>query len=138
MTGYRRGFMWATLIASTVVALGIFLQAYSITAYIAGAGKDALDLHSNVGFAVLHPLEVIAFIGLIVALWGSWREVAFAFLLPLIGTIQIALAPSDTDKPYSGWVHGLHGLLAIVVLVLAAILAHRAMRALGLRRAAAV
>jgi hypothetical protein len=129
MTGTKRGFLWANLVLAAIVVLGVPIQAYFITAYATGAGEDALDAHGFIGGVIVHPAEALAFIAALVAYWGLWREVAFNFLLPLVGTIQLFFAPPDEDRA-SGWVHGFHGLLAIVVMVLAAIVVHRAMRRL--------
>jgi hypothetical protein len=129
----RRIFLWINLVAASVVALLIFLQAYLITAYVAGAGESALDAHGFVGFAVIHLLEIIVFLTAFGAWPRQWRWIGTTFLFALVGTIQVFLAPTD-DSDASGWLHGLHGLLALVVLVWAAVIAHRAMRDLGLRR----
>jgi hypothetical protein len=130
----KRGFLWLEFTAATLVVVGVFLQAFSITAYVRGAGEGALDMHGAVG-GVTHLIEVVVFLAALVAWWKQWGEVALAFSLPLIGTIQLFLV-GDTDKD-GGWVNGLHGLFALVVLVLAAVIAHRAMKALGLRGGAA-
>ncbi len=129
--------MWINFLLACLVVVGVFVQAYLITAYVAGAGKDALDAHGTVGFAVIHPAELLVFLSALVAYWRRWGWIAFNFGLIVLGTVQIFLAPPDEGDRASGWIHGLHGLLAIVVLVWAAVIAHRAMRALGLRRAAA-
>lgn len=131
----RRGFLWLQLAASSLVVVGVFLQAFSITAYVRGAGSGALDMHRNLG-NLTHIVEVVVLLAALVAWWRHWREIAVAFSLPLVGTLQLALV-GDTSK-HGGWVNGLHGLLALVVLVLAAVIAHRTMRALGLRERAAI
>jgi hypothetical protein len=123
----RRGFTWAVLVLAGLVVLGIFLQVYFIASYFFGAGEDALDAHTGLGFWV-HNVEVLAFLAAIVAYWRRWAGLLMPFLLALIGTAQLALTESDE------WVGGLHGLLALVVLFLAHDVARRAVRDLGLWR----
>ncbi|MGH2995547.1 MAG: hypothetical protein ACRDON_09635 [Gaiellaceae bacterium] len=106
---------------------------YLIAAYSMNAGESALDAHAFVGGLVVHPSELIVFLTALVAFWGAWKWVGFNFLLLLVGTIQIFLAPPD-ENPASGWIHGLHGLLALFVLVIAAMIAHHDMRLLVPRR----
>ena len=125
----KRGFLWLQFLAATLVVVGVFLQAFSITAYVRGAGDSALDMHSAVG-GITYLIEIVVFLAALVAWWKQWKVIALAFSLPLIGTIQLILV-GDTGKD-GGWVNGLHGLFALVVLVLAAFIAHRAMKALGL------
>jgi hypothetical protein len=128
----KRALLWINLLAAAVIVVGVFLQAYFITAYISGAGDSALDTHGIIGFAVIHPCELIVFLTAIGAFWKRWAWIAFNFFLFVLGTVQIFLAPPDED-PASGWVHGLHGLLAIFVLVTAGYIAHRDLKELGLR-----
>ena len=133
----RRTFLWINFVLAALIVVGVFVQAYLITAYVTGSGdtrQNALDAHGFLGFAVIHIAEVIVFLTAFGAWPKAWKWIGFTFLLPLIGTIQIFLAPPEEDRA-SGWVHGFHGLLALVVLVLAAIVAHRGMRDLGLKRA---
>lgn len=120
--GARRTFTRLRLIFATLVVIGVFVQVYLITANVFGAA-DALDAHRAVGNAV-HSFETLAFLAALVASWRSWGAVGLAFLLPLVGTIQIALADRE-EIDASGWVHGLHGLLALVVMVIATVIAHR-------------
>ncbi len=130
----RRAFLWINFVLSSLIVLLIFVQAYLITAYISGAGQDALDLHGVVGFAIIHLAEVLVFLTAFGAWPRAWKWIGFTFIVAVLGTVQIGLAPPDEDRA-SGWVHGLHGLLALVVMVMAAVIAHRGMRDLGLRRA---
>jgi hypothetical protein len=119
-------------VAASIVVVGVFLQAYLITAYVAGAGDGALDAHGVLGFAVIHLSELVVFLTALGAFWKRWGWIGFNFFLFVLGTAQIFLAPPDED-PASGWVHGLHGLFALFVLVVAAIIVHRDMKELGLR-----
>ena len=130
----KRVFLWLQFVAATLVVVGVFLQAFSIAAYVRGAGDSALDMHEQIGFTV-HLIEVFVFLFALAAWWKQWGQIALAFSLPVIGTIQL-IAVGDTDKD-GGWVNGLHGMFALVVLVLAAVIAHRAMRALGLGKSTA-
>ncbi len=130
----RRTFLWINFVLATLIVLLIFVQAYLITAYISGAGEDALDAHGFVGFAIIHLAELLVFLTAFGAWPRAWKWIGFTFFLFVLGTVQLFLAPPDED-PASGWVHGLHGLLALVVMVTAAVIAHRGMRDLGLRRA---
>ena len=129
----RKAFLWINLVLATFITLAIFVQAYLITAYVAGAGQGALDAHGNLGFAAIHPAEVFVFLTAFGAWPRAWRWIGFTFFLAVLGTVQIILAPDDSN-PGNGWVHGLHGLLALVVMATAAVIAYRAMRDLGLRR----
>ena len=130
----RRTFLWINFVLATLIVLLIFVQAYFITAYVTGAGEDALDAHGFIGFAIIHLAELLVFLTAFGAWPRAWKWIGFTFFLFVLGTVQIFLAPPDED-PASGWVHGLHGLLALVVMVTAAVIAHRGMRDLGLRRA---
>jgi len=115
------------------VVVGIFLQLYFITAWIFGE-SGALDAHRGVG-NVIWLAELVVLVAGLVAWWGDWRNVAWPAALAVVGTIQIMFV-GDIDDPSgnsSGWVHGLHGGLALFVLILAAVIAHRELRALGLR-----
>lgn len=130
MSGHRKGALWAQFVLASLVVVGVFLQAFFISAYTRGAGEGALDAHGAFG-GITHLLEALVFLVALVAWWRAWGQIALAFALPVLGTAQIAFV-GDTDER-GGWVNGLHGFGALVVLVLAAIIAHRAMRALGLR-----
>ena len=130
----KRGFLWLQFVAATLVVVGVFLQAFSITAYARGAGEGALDMHGAVG-SITYLIEVVVFLAALVAWWKQWSAIVLAFALPFIGTLQLILV-GDTEKD-GGWVNGLHGLFALVVLVLAAVIAHRAMKALGVGKSTA-
>jgi hypothetical protein len=124
----QRGFVWLYLLTALVVAAGVLLQAFSIAAYIRGAGADALEMHESGGFAT-HSLEIVVFLAALIGYWGSWKRVGLALLLPVIGTVQLVLI-GDTDER-GGWINGLHGLFALVVLLLALALAQEGKRSLS-------
>ena len=117
LAALRRGAAWLHLALALAIALGVFLQVYLIGAYIFGAGSDALDAHSAVGFSV-HGLEVLLFFVALVA-WLPRADAALSLLMALLGTTQIALAEAH------GWTGGLHPLGALLVLVLAAAVIRR-------------
>jgi hypothetical protein len=107
----RRGAAWLHLALALAIAVGVFLQVYLIGAYVFGAGSDALDAHTDVGFTV-HGLEVLLFLVALVA-WLPRADVGLSLLMAVLGTTQIALAEAH------GWTGGLHPLGALLVLVLA-------------------
>jgi hypothetical protein len=123
----RRVSLRLYVLTATLVAAGVLMQAFSITAYIRGAGQDALDLHTTGGF-VTHNVEIVAALAALVGYWGAWWRVGLAATLPIVGTVQVLLI-GDTDQA-GGWVNGLHGLFAVVVFLLAAILAQAGVRSL--------
>jgi hypothetical protein len=113
----RRGAAWLHLALALAIALGVFLQVYLIGAYIFGAGSDALDAHTSVGFSV-HGLEVLLFLVALVA-WLPRADAGLSLVMALLGTTQIALADAH------GWTGGLHPLGALLVLALATVIARR-------------
>lgn len=123
----RGVFLWLFLLTATLVAAGVLLQAFSIAAYVRGAGQDALDLHTTGGF-VTHSVEIVVFLVALVAYWGRWRSVGLAALLPAVGTVQLLLIGDTTEA--GSWVNGLHGLFALVVFLLAVVLAQAGVRSL--------
>ena len=117
----RRWGLWATLIFSAIVAVGVWVQVYLIAAYFFGA-VDAKDAHGAFGGLVVHGAELLAFLGALAGWWRRWARVGLAFALIAVGTIQIAFVDGEE------WIGALHGLLAMVVMVLAAYLAWLAWR----------
>jgi hypothetical protein len=113
----RRSAAWLHLALALTIAVGVFLQVYLIGAYIFGAGSDALDAHTSLGFTV-HGLEVLILIVALVA-WLPRADVGLSLLMALLGTTQIALADAH------GWTGGLHPLGALLVLALAAVMVRR-------------
>jgi len=117
------------LAGAAVVAIGVFLQAFSISAYVRGAGDGALDMHQSVAL-IVHLGELAIVVGALVAWWGNWRAVGLALAFLALSFLQLALV-GDTGEE-GGWVNGLHGLLALAVLVAAGVYFHAAKRTLGL------
>jgi hypothetical protein len=128
----NRAATWVNLVFASIVAIGVFFQAYFIAAYASGAGEGALDAHAFTGGLVIHASELIVLISGLVAFWGIWKWAGLSAFLFVFGTVQIFLSPGD--DPANGWVHGLHGLFALFVLVLAAVIANHDLRLLGLMR----
>lgn len=124
-----RGLLWIEFGAAALVALGTVLQVYFIASFFFGA-DDALDLHETLGFAVVHPLELVVFLAALGAWWRDWARIGVAFALIAVGTIQISLTEGG------GWWGGLHGLLALAVLGLAIEIHVHDRRALRASRAA--
>jgi preprotein translocase subunit SecG len=112
----RRVFLWLYVVTALIVVVGVLLQAFSIAAYVRGAGESALDMHESVGF-LTHSVEIVVFLVALVAYRGAWRRLWLPLLLPVVGTFQV-LVIGDTDES-GGWINGLHGLFAMVVLLLA-------------------
>jgi hypothetical protein len=102
----RRVFLWLYVLTALIVVVGVLLQAFSIAAYVRGAGQDALDMHKTVGF-ITHSVEIVVFLVALVGYWRMWRRLWLPFLLP-----------------------GLHGLFALIVLLLATALVQDGTRSL--------
>jgi len=130
----KRPFLWVVLVGGVAASLGVLWQAFTIAAYVRGAGQGALDAH-GAGSLVVHLGELAIVIGAIVAYFGNWRAVGLAMGFLVLSIAQIAFL-GDTDED-GGWINGLHGFLALIVLLCAVAYALKAARDLGLRRAAA-
>ena len=48
----NRGFLWLVFGGAIVVVVGVLLQAFSIAAYVRGAGEGALDMHGGMSLVV--------------------------------------------------------------------------------------
>lgn len=125
--GWRRPFLWIFTFGSLTVAVGVLWQAFTIVAFLRGAGDQARNLHV-LGAYLVHTVEIVVFFAALGAFWSDWMRVSIAFMFPVVGTVQV-FAIGDTDAP-GGWVNGLHGLLALVMLLWAAGFAHLGARAL--------
>jgi hypothetical protein len=130
----RRFFLWLLLIGGIGVVLGVLWQAFTIAAYVRGAGDGALDAHLTGSFFV-HPTQLAIVIGAIGAFWGRWLAVVGAIGFLVLCVAQLAFL-GDIDKQ-GGWINGLHGLLALVILLCGVAYASSARRELGLGTPAA-
>lgn len=126
----HRFFLWIFTLGSLVAALGVLWQAFTIVAFLRGAGDRARDLHV-LGAYLVHIVEIVVFLAALGLFRGDWKRIAIALLFPVVGTVQV-FAIGDTDVR-GGWVNGFHGLLALVVLLWAAWFAR--LGAQALRRA---
>ena len=121
--------MWLVLAGGAIVVVGVLIQAFTIAAYVRGAGDGALDAHG--GFSmVVHIGQLLIVIGAIWAWWGNWGAVGLAVAFLVLSVAQLAFL-GDTEEE-GGWINGLHGFLALVVLLAGAWYFTRARRVLGL------
>ena len=111
-----------------LVVLAVLWQAFTISAYVRGAGDGALDAH-GMGSMFVHIGELLVVIGAIWAWWGNWKVVGAAVAVLVLSVAQLAFL-GDTEKE-GGWINGLHGFLALVVLITAGIFAYCARQKLG-------
>jgi hypothetical protein len=112
--GTRRLGIWLVLAGAIAVVVGVGIQAFSIVAYVRGAGEGALDLH-RANSLVVHLGQLAIVIGAIWAWWRNWKAIVAALAFLALSFFQL-FAIGDTDTE-TGWVYGLHGALAIVVLL---------------------
>ncbi len=126
----KRIFTWLVLIGGIVVVLGVLWQAFSIAAYVRGAGEGALDAHGG-GSLIVHLGELAIVIGAIVAYWRNWAQVGLAIGFLVLSVAQIGFL-GDTEEQ-GDWINGLHGFLALIVLIAGLLYAQKAARELGLR-----
>jgi hypothetical protein len=123
----RRNFTWAVLVGGVVVVLGVLWQAFSIAAYVRGAGEGAIDAHLTGSF-VVHAGQLAIVIGALVAYWGTWRQVGYAIGFLILALAQLGFL-GDTDEE-GDWINGLHGFLALIVLIAGLLYAQKAWREL--------
>jgi len=116
------------VVGGVLVVLAVLWQAFTISAFVRGAGDGALDAH-GMGSLFVHIGQLLVVIGAIWAWWGNWKVVGAAVAFLVLSVAQLAFL-GDTEKT-GGWVNGLHGFLALIVLISAATLALRARQALG-------
>lgn len=123
----RRNFTWVVFVGGIVTVIGVLLQSFTIAAYAAGAGDDALDAH-GFGSSVVHIGQLAVVIGVLVAYWGNWPMVGGAVAFLAISIAQLGfIRPEDGN---GGWINGLHGFLALIILICGMLYAQRAWREL--------
>jgi hypothetical protein len=130
----RRTPLWLVLLGSAIVVLGVLWQAFSIAAYVRGAGEGALDAHLTGSFFV-HAGQLMVVVGAIWAWWGNWTAVGLALAFLVLSFAQLAFL-GDTDEQ-GGWINGLHGFVALIILLAGTWYFTAARRELGLGRARA-
>lgn len=123
----KRNFTWAVLVGGVLVVLGVLWQAFTIAAYVRGAGDGALDAHGT-GSLVVHIGQLAIVIGALVAYWGNWTQVGFAIGFLILAFAQLGFL-GDTEEQ-GDWINGLHGLLALIVLLGGLLYAQKAWREL--------
>ena len=131
----KRTFTWLVLVGGVLVVLAVLWQAFSIAAYVRGAGDGALDAH-GAGSLFVHIGQLAIIIGAIVAYWGNWRMVGGAVGFLVLAIAQLAFL-GDTEEE-GDWINGLHGFLAVVIALLGVWYANRAANDLGVRRSGGV
>ncbi len=124
----KRNFTWAILVGGVLVVLGVLWQAFTIAAYVRGAGDGALDAH-GMGSLIVHIGQLAIVIGALVAYWGNWPMVGGAVAFLILSIAQLGFL-GDTEEQ-GDWINGLHGLLALIILICGMLYAQRARRELG-------
>ncbi len=127
----RRAPLRIVLIGGSLVVVAVLWQAFTISAYVRGAGTGALDAH-GFGSLFVHIGQLMVVIGAIWAWWGKWNVVGAAAAFFVLSIAQLAFL-GDTEKS-GGWINGLHGFLALVVLITGGLFAYAASKRLGLRQ----
>ena len=124
----RRTAWWLLLAGGAITVIGVLIQAFTIAAYVRGAGEGALDAHGGLSI-IAHIGQLLIVIGGIWACWGKWGWVGAAVAFLVLCVAQLAFL-GDTEEP-GGWINGLHGFLALVILLIGAWVFDRSRRELG-------
>ncbi len=124
----RRAPLQIVFYGGILVVASVLWQAFTISAYVRGAGDGALDAH-GMGSLFVHIGQLLVVIGAIWAWWGNWKVVGGAVAFLVLSVAQLAFL-GDTEKQ-GGWINGLHGFLALVVLITAALFAFAARQRLS-------
>jgi phosphatidylglycerophosphate synthase len=123
----KRNFTWAVFVGGVLVVLGVLWQAFTIAAYVRGAGDGALDAH-GMGSLIVHIGQLAIVIGALVAYWGNWKQVGLAVGFLILSIAQLGFL-GDTEEQ-GDWINGLHGFLALIVLLAGVLYAQKAWREL--------
>jgi hypothetical protein len=123
----RKNFTWLVLVGGVLVVLAVLWQAFSIAAFVRGAGDGALDAH-GAGSLFVHIGQLAIVIGALVAFWGNWTQVGLALGFLVLSVAQLGFL-GDTEEE-GDWVNGLHGFLALIVLIAGLLYAQKAWREL--------
>ena len=118
---------WAVFVGGILVVLGVLWQAFSIAAYVRGAGDGALDAHGT-GSIVVHLGQLAIVFGALIAYWGNWKQVGFAVGFLILAIAQLGFL-GDTEEE-GDWINGLHGFLALIILIAGLLYAQKAWREL--------
>ena len=95
----RRTPLWVVLAGGAITVVGVLIQAFTIAAYVRGAGDGALDAHG--GFSMLVHVELLIVIGAIWAWWGNWNAVGLAVAFLVLSVAQLAFL-GDTEEEGAG------------------------------------
>ncbi len=127
----KRNVTWAVFVGGILVVLGVLWQAFTIAAYVRGAGDGALDAHGS-GSLIVHIGQLAIVIGALVAYWGNWKQVGLAIGFLVLAVAQLGFL-GDTEKQ-GDWINGVHGFLALIILIAGLLYAQKAGRELGIRQ----
>jgi uncharacterized membrane protein len=127
----KRTFTWLVFVGGIVVVLGVLWQAFTIAAYVRGAGEGALDAHGG-GSLIVHLGQLAIVIGSVVSFWKILVAVAAAIGFLVFSFLQLVFL-GDTDEQ-GDWINGLHGFLALIILIAGLLYAQRGARELGIRQ----
>jgi Family of unknown function (DUF6220) len=117
LTSIRRYARWALILLTGLFLLAVVVQI--LTAGFGIFGATSLSLHEDLGFTVTHGLSVLLFLAALIA-WIGRGDIALAFLIALLTTIQVALPGIDNR-----WIAGLHPVNALLIFLLALLLLWR-------------
>ena len=123
----KKNFTWAVFVGGILVVLGVLWQAFTIAAYVRGAGDGALDAHGT-GSIVVHLGQLAIVFGALIAYWGNWKQVGFAVGFLILAIAQLGFL-GDTEEQ-GDWINGLHGFLALIILIAGLLYAQKAWREL--------
>jgi Family of unknown function (DUF6220) len=113
----RRYARWALILLTGLFLVAVVAQI--LTAGFGIFGATSLDLHEDLGFTLTHGLSILVFLAALVA-WIGRRDLALAFLIGVLTTIQVFLPELDNR-----WIAGLHPVNALLIFLLALVLLWR-------------